>query len=373
MNESIISTNSTNDIFIELIQQYFGTSISDSFLFIAVMGIIFVIIYGVMSIFTDKKAGVKFVAGYLPTLVIDGFFSFGKYTITLPFFEHTFTHFVMTFKLIEYLFTFKLLTPLIDIINTFEEVNPDPSIIINGITWLYSFGDSILQYLVFILAAYSLLTLIENWSNKQIPYQLIVSIILGFIPVLIYAHFFSNPFHEYELSQIYITTLINFIFNASWIMLSYAFILIFISLIIIYIINLMMIQFFVSIFVIVSPKIKALDYNTSFDSIAFLFTTFYAFLFLMHPEYTWYTIMLVILIWTGFKHFLDTIVSEANHKNNERRKQSMLARKVSKEIVKLQPNNTEMTRTVEEDNLITTIIIPLLISIILIIIGFYLI
>ena len=150
-----------------------------------------------MTIFMNTRAGVRFMAAYTPVLLVDGFKSFGEYTISLPYFEYTFTHFVMTFKLIDYIFTFKILTPIMSTVSTFEDLTIEPSMIVIGITWIYSFGDSILQLLIFILAAYSILTLIENWTNKQIPYQFIISIFLGLIPVFLYANYFSNPVTEY--------------------------------------------------------------------------------------------------------------------------------------------------------------------------------
>ena len=183
MNESISSTNSANDIFVELIQQYLGTTISDSFLFVAVMGILFTAIFMFMTMFMNTRAGVRFVVAYTPVLLIDGLKSFGTYTFKFPFFEFTIEHFVMTFKLIEYIFTFKIFTPILDDISTFQDFTTEPSIWIVLISWMYSFGDSIIQIILFVLAAYSLITLYENWKNIQIQHQMLTSIVFGFIPV----------------------------------------------------------------------------------------------------------------------------------------------------------------------------------------------
>lgn len=373
MNETFPSTNSVNDIFVELIQQYLGTTISSSFLFVTVMGIIFIIIFMSMTIFMDTRAGVRFVAAYSPILLIDGLKSFGTYTFKFPFFEYTFEHFVMTFKLIEYIFTFKIFTPILDDISAFQDVVTEPSIWIIFISWMYSFGDSIIQIILFVLAAYSLITLYENWKDIQIPHQMLTSIILGFIPVFLYAHLVSNPFHEYEVSQVYIVTFTNFLFNASWLQLGFFALLAIISFFIIFIIILMITQFILSTFITFSPKGKALDFSTSFESVALLLTIFYSFLFLMHPEYSWYNIMLVILVWSGFKHFLDTVVSEANLKNTERKNQVMQARRIAKEIKGIEGHPATMIRSIEEpaDSFSLTILVPLILGILMILTGYY--
>ena len=373
MNESITSTNSANDIFVELIQQYLGATVSDSFLFVAVMGIIFAAIFMFMTMFMNTRAGVRFVAAYSPILLIDGLKSFGTYTFKFPFFEYTFEHFVMTFKLIEYIFTFKIFTPIIDDISAFQDFTTEPSAWIVFISWMYSFGDSIIQIILFVLAAYSLITLYENWKDIQIPHQLLISAVLGFIPVLLYAYLVSNPFHEYEVSQLYIVAFTNFLFNSSWMQKGFFALLAVISLLIIYIIILMITQFILSTFITFSPKGKALDFTTSFESVALLLTIFYSFLFLMHPDYAWYNIILVILIWTGFKHFLDTVVSEANFKNTARKNQVMQARRIAKEIKGLEGRPTTMTRSIEEpdDSFSLTILVPLILGILMILTGYY--
>ena len=373
MNESISSPNSANDIFVEIIQHYLGTTVSDSFLFVAVMGILFAAIFMFMTMFMNTRAGVRFVVAYTPVLLIDGLKSFGTYTFKFPFFEFTIEHFVMTFKLIEYIFTFKIFTPILDDISTFQDFTTEPSIWIVFISWMYSFGDSIIQIILFVLAAYSLITLYENWKNIQIQHQMLTSIVFGFIPVFLYAYLVSNPFHEYELSQLYIVTLTNFFFNATWLQLGFFLTLAIISFFIIFIIILMITQFVLSTFITFSPKGKSLDFTTSFESVALLLTIFYSFLFLMHPEYTWYNIMLVILIWTGFKHFLDTIVSEANLKNTDRRRQVMQARRIAKEIKGIEGHSTSMIRSIKDpnDSFSLTILVPLILGILMILTGYY--
>ena len=287
------------------------------------------LIFTFLQRFTEFTKSVSLIIGFSFILLMDGIVSYGTYIFELPFIaSYEFTRFVMTFNLIDYIFEFQLFNPALELMSHYASPEIITTIPVKIIALSLSIGDSIFQIVIFSLTAYYIISLIEYQFNKEFEWQIPAAIIVGFIPVALYATFFSNPFHEYEKSNIQASNVINFLSNAPVSDILYVSILGFAAFIIVLLILSTIIHFALSSAINVIPKMQEQMWRTNYVSVAFLLTLLYTFLYLMHPEYKWYLILIVIFVWKFFRLFMEDISSKAKTRTNERNTYNKQAREM---------------------------------------------
>ena len=60
------------------------------------------------------------------------------------------------------------------------------------------------------------------------------------------------------------------------------------------------------------------EWMTDLTAVAFMTTIVYTFLYIMHPDYKWYLIIAVIVLWKAFRHVMTDIAHEAKGRTKER-------------------------------------------------------
>ena len=327
----------------EIILSYFsassGVPLGESVVFWIIMGILGFLIYTALSAFTDFSKSVILMCSAIPLLAFDSIISFGIYVFDLPFLGvYEVDRLVMTLGLIDWMFGFQLFNSALDIMNNYAVAEGDPlttalsfkvildliwnlswvplSILV--ITALISIGDSLLQFVIFFMATYYAISIIEDKWEQQFSLQIPVSIAIGAFPVLLYAFHFSNPIHEFEKANIQIASLIHFVDVAPFVDVAIVLLLGIASFFIVLIVMSVMTRTFLSTSIAVFPGMQMKMWSTSYGAVAFLTTLLYTFLYIMHPEYQWYLIIGVILVWKMFRHLMEDIAHEAKGRTRER-------------------------------------------------------
>lgn len=344
INESInITQESLGGNANEIILNYFSTAsgipLGESIVFWIVMGIFGFIIYTLLSMLTDFSKSIIIMFSLLPLLLFDSLMSFGIYIFHLPFFgSYEIERLVMTFGFVDWIFGFQLFNPALDIMSSYTVAEGNPltthlsfgSIIdliwnvsllplsILAITALISIGDSALQFIIFFMATYYALSIIEDKWERQFSLQVPVSIIIGAFPVLLYAFYFSNPIHEFEKANVQIASLIHFMSVAPLIDIIIVLGLGAVSFFFVLIVMSILTKTFMSSSIAVFPSMQEKQWKTNYASVAFITTLLYSFLYVMHPEYQWYLIIGVILVWKIFRHLMEDISHEAKGRTRER-------------------------------------------------------
>lgn len=371
-NNTTLMNTSTNDVFFSFLEKYIGFNIADSFMYYILMIAIFLIIYMILRV-TNLRSGVKITVAALPFLLSEAFITnFGTYTIFLPLGNEIVTNrFVHVFQLLDFIFHYGIFqyagVPIIN--NYIENVTfTEPTGTMYWLIAALSFGDTLIQIIILSFGFYAITTLIENKFNFQIPCQKLISVILGTIPNLIMAMYYSNPLHEFEKSKSLIAIGIYFfqtvIDQKAFIDLTLVMTFLIISITIIYFVLSIFVDVFVSTYINVNPRAKSIDFNVSISALTLMIVLAYSFVFLFHPEYSWYKILSVLLLISIFKKFLDTVVVTAKNENRQRRNQESLALMLALKM------NGKTQKPKSPNNLDT--IIPLIFGIIFIGIGCYL-
>lgn len=371
-NNTTLMNTSTNDVFFSFLEKYTGFNIADSFMYYILMIAIFLIIYMILRV-TNLRSGVKITVAALPFLLSEAFITnFGTYTIFLPLGNEIVTNrFVHVFQLLDFIFHYGIFqyagVPIIN--NYIENVTfTEPTGTMYWLIAALSFGDTLFQIIILSFGFYAITTLIENKFNFQIPCQRLISVILGTIPNLIMAMYYSNPLDEFEKSKSLIAIGIYFfqtvIDQKAFIDLTLVMTFLIISITIIYFVLSIFVDVFMSTYINVNPRAKSIDFNVSISALTLMIVLAYSFVFLFHPEYSWYKILSVLLLISIFKKFLDTVVVTAKNENRQRRNQESLALMLALKM------NGKTQKPKSPNNLDT--IIPLIFGIIFIGIGCYL-
>lgn len=344
MNETIGAAqdnlgNSANEIILNCFSASSGIPLGESVIFWIIMGILGFLIYTVLSTATDFSKSVILICSAVPLLVFDLYMSFGIYVFDLPFLGvYEVDRLVMTLGLIDWIFGFQLFNPALDIMSNYAVVEGDPlttalsfevildliwslswvPILILVITALISVGDSLLQFVIFFMATYYAISIIEDKWERQFSLQIPISILIGAFPVLLYACYFSNPIHEFEKANIQIASVIHFVDVAPFVDIIITLMLGMTSFFIVLIIMSIVTRTLISSSITIFPGMQMKMWTTSYGAVAFLTTLLYTFLYIMHPEYQWYLIIGVILVWKMFRHVMEDIAHEAKGRTRER-------------------------------------------------------
>lgn len=344
VNETLNATHETMNVNAnEIILNYFsassGVPLGESIVFWIVMAIFGFVIYTALSTLTDFSKSVILMLAAVPLVVFDSLMSFGIYTFDLPFLGvYEVDRLVMTLGLVDWMFGFQIFNSALDTMSTYAITEGDPlttplsfkvildllwnlswiPLLILAITALISIGDSLLQFVIFFMATYYAISIIEDKWERQFSLQIPVSIAIGAFPVLLYAFYFSNPIHEFEKANIQIASLIHFLSVAPFMDVVLVAMLGSISFFIVLIIMSIVTKTFLSSSIMVFPGMQEKTWRTSYASVAFLTTLLYTFLYIMHPEYQWYLIVGVILVWKLFRHLMEDIAHEAKGRTRER-------------------------------------------------------
>jgi len=348
MNESVANetaniTQATtganaNEIILNLFSSSSGIPFGESIIFWLIIAILGFVIYTSLSTFTEYNKSVILIFSLTPLITVDLIRSFGTYIFDLPFVgTYELDRLVMTLSLVDWIFEFQLFSPAIEIMSDY--IVPESELLISNLTfsmfidlvltlsWMpllilfltaaISIGDSILQFLIFFMAIYYAISIVEDKWERQFSLQIPLSILGAIIPVIAYS-FFSNPIHEFEKANAQIASLFNFMSTATILDRGIVVILAVVSFLIVLIIMSVMTKFFLSSSIAVFPGMQEKQWTTSYTAVAFITTLMYTFLFIMHPEYKWYLIITVIIIWKLFRHVMEDIAHEAKGRTNMR-------------------------------------------------------
>ena len=344
VNETINATQDSlgtnaNEIILGYFSASSGIPLGESIVFWIIMGILGFLIYTILSSVTDFSKSVILMCSAIPLLAFDSIISFGTYVFDLPFLGiHEVDRMVMTLGLIDWIFGFQLFNSALDIMNNYAVSEGDPlttalsfkvildsiwnlswvPLLILVITALISIGDSLLQFIIFFMATYYAISIIEDKWDRQFSFQIPLSIIIGAFPVLLYALYFSNPIHEFEKANIQIASLIHFIDVAPFVDVAIVLMLGIASFFIVLIMMSVVTKTLISSSITIFPGMQEKMWTTSYGAVAFLTTLLYTFLYIMHPEYQWYLIIGVILVWKVFRHVMEDIAHEAKGRTRER-------------------------------------------------------
>ena len=356
MNNTIINETSNftqsgvgttpNEIILNLFSSSSGIPLGESIIFWLIIVIFGFIIYTALSMFTSFEKPVVVMFSMSPLFAFDLIKSFGIYVFELPFIGvYEVDRFVMTLGLIDWIFGFQLFNPAIDIMSKYAIEEGDSlatcldfkvildliftlswiPISILFITALISIGDSVLQFLIFFMAVYYAISIVEDKWERQFSLQIPVSIAVGLLPVLVYAFGFSNPIHEFEKANIQIASIFHFMSVAPLLDKGIVVILGMASFFIVLIIMSIMTKFLLSSTISVVPSMQQKKWTTDYSAVAFITTLLYSFLYVMHPDYKWYLIIAVIIVWKIFRHVMSDIAHEAKGRtrNREMRKKEL--------------------------------------------------
>lgn len=333
-------TNSTNQVFLNSVEQWTGIGLADSFVYFVVMASIFLILW-LISRSVEMRRGNRIIFSSSIFLASEALITeFGTYTIQLPFGgEYITNRFVHIFELLDWVFSFGLFQHFgIPIVNeyTMDMVNTEPTGMLFGLVAVLSFGDTIFQIILLSFGMYAVLTLIENKFNFQFPFQRVLSVLLGATPSIIMAMSYSNPIEEFETSKSIVMVGLYFVnttmANGGWLDFGFVMMLLMASLMLIYYFLGIIVDMFLSTYININPKGKEIDYKVSISSVTSMIVILYSAVFLFHPEYPYYKILTVLLFMTFFKKFLDSVVRKAKTENNERRRQQRFANLVAERI-----------------------------------------
>ena len=362
MNETILNETSNitqastgsnpNEIILNLFSASSGIPLGESIIFWLIIAILGFIIYTALSMFTEFNKSVIVVFSLMPLFVVDLIKSFGLYIFHLPFLgTFELDRLVMTLSLVDWMFEFKLFDPALEIMS--EYIVPESELLISNLTFTIfidliltlslmpllilfltaaiSIGDSILQFLIFFMAIYYAISIVEDKWERQFSLQVPLSLLGAIVPVIAYS-FFSNPIHEFIKANAQIALLFNFMSTAPFFDIVIVILLAVLSFIIVLIIMSVMTRFFLSSSIAMFPGMQEKQWRTSFSAVAFITTIIYTFLFIMHPEYKWYLIIGVILIWKIFRHVMEDIAHEAKgrtiQREGEKKKIAMIVHEV---------------------------------------------
>jgi len=324
-----LGNTSVNEIFLNYISNQSGVSFGDSLLFWMFGLVIAMIIYLLLNSFTDFSKSVIIILAIMPTILLDLIISFGTYEFVLPFIGiYEIHNLVMTFSITDWVFGFQLFNPAKDIMALYTTNVVATSILVKLMAFVLSLGDSIFQIILFSLTFYYIISLIEFKFNMEFEWQRVVSFVCGLVPVSIYALFFSNPFHEYEMANEQASNLVYFFNNAQSAEITFVILTGFIAFLLVFFIVSIITRFLLSAAISISPKMQEQLLMTSYASVAFLLTLLYAFLYVMHPDYKWYMIILVIIVWKLFRGVMEDISQEARVKTGERSVMNSQARTI---------------------------------------------
>lgn len=344
INETVGATQDSlgtnaNEIILGYFSASSGIPLGESIVFWIIMGILGFIIYTVLSSVTDFSKSVILLCSAIPLLAFDSYIPFGIYVFDLPFLGiYEVDKLVMTLGLIDWMFGFQLFNSALDIMNNYAVAEGDPlttalsfkvildliwnlswaPLLILVITALISIGDSLLQFVIFFMATYYAISIIEDKWDRQFSLQIPLSIIIGAFPVLLYALYFSNPIHEFEKANVQIASVIHFIDVAPFMDVAVVILLGIASFFIVLIIMSVITKSFMSSSTMVFPSMQGKQWTTNYGAVAFLTTLLYTFLYIMHPEYQWYLIIGVILVWKVFRHVMEDIAHEAKGRTREK-------------------------------------------------------
>ena len=322
-------TTSANEIFLNYLSTQLNIPFGDSLIFWFVGILIALVVFTFLQHFTDVSKPVALVAGFSVIVLMDLVTSYGTYIFELPFIgAYEVERLVMTLGLVDYIFGYQLFNPAKDIILSYATPEVITTLPIQFTALALSIGDSILQIIIFYLTIYYVISLIEYHRNQEYEWQIPVSIVGALFPVLLYAIFFSNPIHEYEVAIVEASNIMSFFNNATISEILYVIVLGFISFLIVFTIISTMAHFLLSAAINVRPGLKMQTWSTDYTSIAFLLTLLYTFLYIMHPDYKWYLILMVIIIWKVFRGFMEEVSTKAKLKTGQRSEMRSQAREI---------------------------------------------
>jgi len=330
LNNSLHST--PNDILIGLLPTLPDSSLfSDSNIFWMFTVALFIILYLVLGMFPSIKKSLRVFLSLSIPLLIDLIMSFGSFEFIFPFgLSYTTTHGVMFTKLIDYIFTYGIFTDYSSsLISPFIESasNQTNNPIVHLVVFLSVFIDSFLEFIFITLAVYTLITIIESKLEKQIKYQLPISVFIGLIPVLLYTLFISNPVKETSESIQALNGITEFVITSQLTDIFLAFIFLIINFAIITEIIYLVTEFALSLYIKVNYSRLDLAWTYEMSGVALVYAFVYSFIFFLHSDFKWYIIFPVLLTYAALKGKATTFMRNSNNRFNENQRITDITRK----------------------------------------------
>ncbi len=284
------------------------------------LAILFLVVYFFLIWFVfeqDKKLAAAF--AFVPILLIDYAFSFGKYIFAFPLAipgigdTYTLNNFVLTFRLFDYIFNFGIwkdfgLTTFNAVTGSFLLSSLDKILV-----FLFVFADSIL---IFILASYIIYSFIDDIQYSALG---------GAFAALAYS-FVSNPFKEFKAAEVTVSHVRYFIGAATHEQL----IVVLGAAIISFTIIVFLLSVATNLFIAVgkttvNPRLESKSWEFNITGIAFGLAIFYAITNLLHPKYAWYVLLPVLV---GYSILKSGMSSYAEGRHADRRQREMIAEAV---------------------------------------------
>jgi hypothetical protein len=296
------------------LQSYASSSSNKTALWLGLL-LLFFIVYFIVIWFSDIRKSTAIVIAFFPVLLLDAVISFGIYTFKFPLgFSYTTQKFYITLSIFDYVFNFGLFKnyglAVFDHVNGLYLLSGTQNIL----TFLFVFSDSLIE---FVLIAYVLYYLIG-----RIDFALLGAS----IPTLVYTWRISNPLTEFVTAKATVSHVFYFLSRAApeqkllvigLFLLSFAFIVFIIATVS---------GFFMTVGkTTVRPGLEASSWEFSMTGVALGWTLAYAVVQLLHPEYSWYAVLPVLIIYNIFRSRMKGMA--------ERRKAEKAQRQMFREVM----------------------------------------
>jgi hypothetical protein len=320
-----------DEVLLSYLSQHMGLDVSTSLVFVSFFASLFIIIYVLLGN-KVKKQGIKILVAASPFLIADFIMPFGTYKFDLLFIGEVISPiFVNTLNIIDYIAYFKVFDPAIAVITSYDATSYQLGSVATSIIFIYNYADTIAQVVLLTMGVYSILTWIENSSNKKMETinKALLSFIIGIVPSLYSIFYVANPVTEYELITGYAKDIGYFFNYATSDDISYVVMLGLLAFVLFSILIMIIVH-------VVFMFVTSTDYNGGLDDMKYNYSMYtstvillYMVIFLVHPNYMWYNIFIYLGIYYIVKKFFSSVVKEARTHNNSRRDKEHIADLVS--------------------------------------------
>ncbi|CAG0948721.1 MAG: hypothetical protein OIN86_12985 [Candidatus Methanoperedens sp.] len=253
---------------------------------ILVFGLLFLILYTTLIwfFFENNKSIAAFLA-FSPILILDFFYSFGSYTFKLPLIQYASDKLFLTLSLFDFAFSFGIFK--IYGMEIFNSVSGTVVLtdIQNILVFLLTFADTI--FLLFLLY-YFFYYLINDSQYASAITIILVSVVT----------FYLQPLKEWDTATKTMSHSIYFIENATTEQLLIVSVSFLISFIAVWIILSILINIVIGTAKnTIRPDLEGTMWKINLSGVAFKFTVIYSVGVLLHPEFSFWVMIPLIVLW----------------------------------------------------------------------------
>ena len=269
---------------------YISTAADKTALWLA-LALLFIVIYFVVIWFTDVGKSTAIFLSFMPVLVLDWLFSFGTYIFKFPFGYSYATHnFVITLNIVDWIFNFGIFKSIG--LDAFNQVSG--AFVLTGaqkaLVFLLVSADSIIEFIVLAYIFYSIFDRID------------IAICGAAIPTILYSIFISNPLKEVVKAEVTVKHVLYFFDHAT----PEQNVIVFGSLFISFGLIVFLISAVTSLIegigkTTVRPGLEGHQYEVSLTGLAFGLSLAYSLAVVLHPDYSWYTVLPVLIIYNAIR------------------------------------------------------------------------